>query len=100
MFYSDPGVSGCSTNPHIVCPPDLLPRGLEGNQRENMGKCTPLSGVQSLPNFASSWHPSLHSGNSCWAVSVSKMSSSIPATLQSHSSHFHSSTPLSSWQIS
>ena len=47
MYFSDPEVSDCS-NPHIVCPPGLMPRGLGGNEHENNGEVLPIVQVQSL----------------------------------------------------
>ena len=42
-----PWVCDCP-NPHVVCPPDLMPRTPEGSQCENMGDVHPIAQVQSL----------------------------------------------------
>ena len=69
MVFSDPEVSDGS-NPHIVCPPGLMPRGLEGNERENMGEVLPIVQVQSLlTSLPQGTLLAPASGNSCWAVS-------------------------------
>ena len=69
MYFSDPEVYDGS-NSHIVCPPSLMPRGLEGNKCENMGEVLPIVQVESLlTSLAQGTLLAPASGNSCWAVS-------------------------------
>ena len=68
MYFSDPEVSDGS-NPHIVCPPGLMPRGLKGTECD-MGEVAPIVQVQSLlTSLPQGTLLAPASGNSCWAVS-------------------------------